>query len=150
MSQSMSCVPLHIVFSTKHRVAMIDDIIRTHLHSYLGTVCNDFGCQAIRIGGTDDHVHILCELSRTIPIMKLVERVKSLSSAWMKRQGDQYNSFQWQLGYGAYAVNMEHCERLKVYIDHQKEHHSKSTYIEEQRQLAAEFNRKWDERYAWE
>jgi hypothetical protein len=43
--------------------------------------------------GSEDHIHIYCNLSRTITIAKLVEEAKTEPSKWMKEQGAAYMDF---------------------------------------------------------
>jgi len=38
---------------------MIQPEIRDELHRYLSGIAKNIGCPAIRVGGTEDHVHIL-------------------------------------------------------------------------------------------
>ncbi len=98
MPQSLSQVILHIVFSTKERRPWLDPEIRPRLHAYLATVCRDRDCQAYRVGGTADHVHLATRLARTISQAELLEQIKKTSSVWMKQQGGRYAGFYWQGG----------------------------------------------------
>ena len=77
MGQSLVKNYMHIVFSTKHRQPIILPDIESELHAYMGGICNNLECQTIKIGGYTDHVHILCMLSKKIPLMKLLEEIKS-------------------------------------------------------------------------
>jgi len=76
MPQSLSQVIIHIVFSTKERRPWLDPEIRPRTHAYLATVCRDCECQAYRVGGTADHVHIAARLARTISQADLLEKIK--------------------------------------------------------------------------
>ena len=78
MSQSLSKVMLHLVFSTKNRERWLDVGIRPDLHAYLAGTCRAVGSEAYRVGGTDDHVHIACTLPRTLTISKLLEEIKDI------------------------------------------------------------------------
>ncbi len=98
MGQSLVKNYMHIVFSTKHRQKIILPEIENELHAYMGGICNNLECQTIKIGGYTDHIHILCMLSKKIPLMKLLEEVKSHSSKWVKTKGDAYKNFYWQDG----------------------------------------------------
>ncbi len=40
-------------------------------------VLQNTGCEPILINGVEDHVHILCNLSRTVSITQLIEEVKT-------------------------------------------------------------------------
>jgi putative transposase len=66
MPQSLSEVILHVVFSTKDRRRYLDDSIRERAHAFLATLSRERGCEAYRVGGTDDHVHVICRLSRAV------------------------------------------------------------------------------------
>ena len=79
MGQSLVKNYVHLVFSTKHRQPLIHPPVEAELHAYLGGTCNKLECQSIKVGGYTDHIHILCMLSNKLPLMKLVEEVKSHS-----------------------------------------------------------------------
>lgn len=85
MAQSLSQVYVHITFSTKDRLPLIDDEIKYRLMEYLGGVCRRLDCTPLQVGGTKDHVHILCMLSKIITQVKLLEEVKKSSSKWIKQ-----------------------------------------------------------------
>ena len=64
MGQSLVKNYIHIVFSTKYRQPLILQSVETELYSYLGGICNKLDCQVIKVGGINDHIHILCMLSK--------------------------------------------------------------------------------------
>ena len=150
MSQSLSQVILHIVFSTKDRRPWLDDIIRPRMHAYLATLCRDCDCAAYRVGGAADHVHIAARLARTVSQAELLEKIKRTSSAWIKNQGEQYESFFWQSGYGDFSVGWSQLEELVRYIDNQEQHHRKQTFQEEYRRLLMRYHLEFNEKYVWD
>ncbi len=150
MPQSLAKLYVHIVFSTKKRQPLIDDTLKPALFSYLGGVCQALECHPVRVGGHDDHVHILCILSRKIPLMDLLEEIKKRSSKWAKTQGDAYANFYWQDGYGAFSVSASGVDKVVQYIENQAEHHRKKTYQDEFRGLLDKYQIPYDERYVWD
>lgn len=84
VGQSLSKNYLHIIFSAKNRQPFIHSSIEKELHSYLGGICNGHESFPVKIGGYNDHVHILCLLSKKIALIKLMEELKAHSSKWMK------------------------------------------------------------------
>ena len=150
MGQSLVINNLHIVFATKHRKPMIFPPHEEALHAYLGGICKKLECPPIIIGGYTNHIHILCSLSKKIPLMKLVEELKSHSSAWMKSQNNELKSFFWQDGYGAFSVNPTHMDALIRYIRNQHAHHNKKEFQEEYRETLIKHNVSYDERYVWD
>jgi REP element-mobilizing transposase RayT len=100
MGQSLVKNYLHIVFSTKNRKPLIDENIENELYSYLAGICNKLECYPIKVGGYTNHVHVLCNLSKKMALVKLMEELKSHSSKWIKTKGAKYSNFYWQDGYG--------------------------------------------------
>lgn len=150
MGQSLVKNCIHLVFSTKHRQSFINPPIELELHSYLGGICNQLGCQTIKVGGYNDHVHILCLLSKNIALAKLLEELKSHSSKWIKTKGVNYSNFYWQNGYGAFSVNPSEVDKVCTYIANQREHHKNKTFMEEYRAFLKKYQVDYDERYVWD
>ena len=150
MAQSLSNVLLHIVFSTKNRQNWIQPDIESELYRYLAATCRSFDCPAIQIGGTKNHVHILCRMARTITISKLVEKVKTGSSKWIKTKRTDFSKFSWQNGYGAFSIGVSNLNALKKYIANQEEHHKHRSFRDEFRELLQKYQIKYDERYLWD
>ncbi|MCF1751113.1 IS200/IS605 family transposase [Mariniradius sediminis] len=150
MGQSLVKNYIHLVFSTKHRYPFISEDIEKELFNYLGGICKQFDCKPIRVGGYKDHIHLLCLLSQKIPLMKLVEEVKSHSSKWMKTKGDGFTDFYWQNGYGAFSVNPSDVDKVIEYIENQETHHREKSFQAEFRQFLKKYKVEYDERYVWD
>ena len=150
MGQSLVQNYIHIIFSTKHREQLIQPPVELELHAYLGGICNRLESQSIIVGGYTDHIHILCKLSKKLPLMKIIEELKSHSSKWIKTKGKPYEKFYWQDGYGAFSVNPSEIDVVISYIANQTEHHKKKTFQDEYRAFLKKYQVEYDERYVWE
>jgi REP element-mobilizing transposase RayT len=150
MPQSIAYNYLHITFSTKYRVPIIDEAIEEELFKYIGGICKNLECNPIKVGGYRDHIHILCVLSRKIALMNLLEEIKSHSSKWIKTKGDKYKNFYWQRGYGSFSVNPAEIDVVVRYIENQAEHHKKKTFQDEYIAFLKKYNAEYDERYLWD
>jgi REP element-mobilizing transposase RayT len=150
MPQSLSKVYVHITFSTKNREKRIDEKIEKQLFEYIGGICKQMECNPIKVGGHQDHIHILCLLSRKVAQMTLLENIKKSSSKWIKTQGEEYSGFYWQNGYGIFSVNPTEINVVERYIANQKEHHKKKSFQEEYRAFLKKYNIEFDERYVWD
>ena len=150
MGQSLVKNYIHIIFSTKYRIPLILDSIQTELYSYIGGICKQLECYPIKIGGFIDHVHILCMLSKKVPLVKLLEEIKAHSSKWIKTKDDTFSKFYWQNGYGAFSVNPDEIDKVIAYIENQKEHHLKKTFQDEYRVFLKKYNVEFDEKYVWD
>ncbi len=129
MPQSLANVLLHIVFSTKHRQPFLKKSAdRDAMTGYLIGTLRNIKCPSLAVGVVADHVHILCNLSRTISIAQLVEEIKTSSSARIKEQGPALQEFYWQNGYGAFSVSQSNAPQVKQYVENQEEHHRTRTF----------------------
>ena len=131
MAQSLCKIYLHIVFHIKTTSPTIVDENLERVHSYIGQLVNKTGCQVIRVGGTSDHVHIVCLLSRNETVSHLVEEVKRNSSRWIKTLDIQYKNFSWQGGYAAFSVSQSVVDKTVAYVNNQREHHKKVSFRDE-------------------
>ena len=147
MPQSLSRLIVHIVFSTKTRMPVLNQSIRAELYQYLGGALRNLKCCAIQIGGTADHVHLLCLFSKNRALAKLVEELKTGSSKWLKTKGAHLHSFHWQNGYGGFSVSESVLETVSQYIEQQEEHHRKMSFQDEYRKLLEKHGVPYDERF---
>ena len=151
MPQSLAKILVHTVFSTQDRRPYIrDKTVRDELHRYLGGILSNLDCQPIIIGGVDDHVHLLCALSRTCEAAAMVKEAKRGSSLWLKREHPELQEFAWQSGYGMFSVGFSQIEAVKDYIATQEEHHRKISFQDEFRLLLRRYQIEFDERYVWD
>ena len=150
MSQSLSSVLIHLVFSTKNRELFITAEVESELHSYMAKIFRELKSPSLAIDGTNDHVHIVFSLARVITIADLVEEVKTSSSKWIKTKGREFRNFHWQRGYGGFSIGQSNVAALKRYIRNQKEHHRHVTFQEEYCKFLKAYGIDYDEKYVWD
>ena len=85
MSQSLTNILIHIIFSTKDRQPLINQCIEGQLHAYMAAVFKESDSPAIIIGGIETHVHILCSLSKKNSLSKVLEDVKKVHPNGLKQ-----------------------------------------------------------------
>jgi REP element-mobilizing transposase RayT len=152
MPQSLGKILVHTVFSTKERRPFLrNKTLRDELHRYLGGILAKLECQPIIIvGGVEDHVHLLCALSRTCEAAEMVKEVKRSSSLWLKSKRADLGDFAWQSGYGIFSIGFSQIHQVKAYIARQEAHHRRVSFQEEFRQLLRRYEIEFDERYVWD
>jgi REP element-mobilizing transposase RayT len=151
MPQSLAKILIHTVFSTKNRYPFLRDReLREELHRYLGGILAKLDCPPIIVGGAEDHVHILCHLSRTCEPAAMVKELKRGSSLWLKTKGPELQDFSWQNGYGMFSIDFSQIEPVRKYIAEQEEHHCKISFQDELRQFLQRNDIRFDERYVWD
>ena len=88
MPQSLSAVYIHLIFSTKERYPYLrDEELQRALHAQLGEISKRLDCPPIRVGGVEDHVHILARFGRTITQADWIKELKRVSNSWLKTEG---------------------------------------------------------------
>ncbi|MCK5862235.1 MAG: IS200/IS605 family transposase [Candidatus Hydrogenedentes bacterium] len=146
MSSTYLNLHYHIIFGTKNRRPYIDDKFRGRIHAYLGGTLKKLGCVPQKIGGTQDHVHILTGLKATHCLSDVMRELKKNTSIWVHKEIG-IPEFQWQDGYAAFTVSATACSGVKRYIDRQKEHHRQKTFKEELAELLEMAGIEYDPKY---
>ncbi len=150
MPQSLACVYIQWVFSTKDRHPYFNDLeARTQRHSALAGKAKSLNCNPIIVGGVADHVHLLTTLSRTCTIADGVKEMKRGSNQWVQ-ETLQIQGFKWQSGYGAFSVSASQLDKVVKYIRNQEQHHQVSEFKDEFRSLLRNHGIEFDERLVWD
>ena len=149
MPQSFASLHCHIVFSTKGRRPLISPEFQPRLFEYIGGIVRNHSGSLVGAGGVPDHVHLLVSMGRTLAVADMVRLIKSNSSAWMHDDIGE-RDFQWQDGYGAFAVSYSNVDQVKQYLANQEEHHRVRTFQDEFREFLRRHGLTWDERYVWD
>lgn len=137
----------HIVFSTKHRQPVISPNGERRLYTYIWNTLKSKKSVVHRIGGVEDHIHILTSIHQSIAVADLVRTVKANSSRFIKEQ-KVFKSFEgWQNGYGCFSCDYKDLDALKKYISSQKEHHKHISFIDEYKDLLKQHNIEFEEKY---
>ena len=147
MPQSYGHAYLHIIFSTKRRVAILTPPLHTEFARYITPILNDCKTTLIAEGGMPDHVHLLIDLGRESAIKTVLREIKSKSSAWLRKKLEK--EFSWQGGYGYFSVSPGHLANVVNYIRNQEEHHHKKTFQEEFEEILRAAGVEYDPKYLW-
>ena len=135
MPASFAHLAVHIVFSTQNHKTWFKPEFREDMHSYLAAIINNIGGKAIKVGGTQDHVHILCLLPKDLSPGEFMAKIKANSSKWFRDK--HFHDFHWQDGYGMFSVSKSSLDAVKKYIENQLEHHYNLSAWEEFDRLLA-------------
>ncbi len=148
MGSTLTHLLYHIVFSTKDRVPVLVPQLCEELYPYIGGLIRGEKGKLIKIGGGEDHLHLLTQFSPTLSIAEMLQRIKACSSKWINAANQM--RFGWQRGYSAFSVSLSASEAVSKYIENQLGHHRKTTYKEELIALLEKHQVEYDERYLWD
>lgn len=136
-----------IVFGTKNREHVLSKNKRDDLYKYISRVLENKKCHLYRIGGVEDHIHILTHLHPTISLSDLVKDIKLSSTDFIKSNKlfPKFNG--WQEGYGAFTYSIKQKDVLIEYVMNQEEHHKKISFKDEYKAFLKEHDIEFDEKY---
>lgn len=129
---------------------MILPDITTDLYSYVGGVIRGEKGRLLKMGGTQDHVHILASFHPAVSVSDMLRRMKGNTSKWLNENRRLPVRFSWQRGYGAFSVSESMVDVVSKYIENQESHHKKMSFQEELLTLLKKHNVQYDERYIWD
>lgn len=123
----------HIVFATKKRRRLITADIEREIFSILFHILKKNDCHTYRIGGFDNHVHLLLAVPATTSISEIVQRLKRESSVMIREKNliPQWDG--WQEGYGCFSCSRSDIPNISEYIKNQRNHHKTRTFLDEYR-----------------
>jgi putative transposase len=137
----------HLVFSTKSRVPMITPALTGDLYRYLGGIVRGEGGVLLDVGGMPDHIHLLVKLRPTLALADLLRLLKTNSSKWANENRASIRKFAWQDGYAAFTVGESQLARVARYIRQQEQHHKRTHFRDELRELLQRHGVEFDERF---
>jgi putative transposase len=117
----------HIVTATKHRDMIITPELEAVIHPALQAKALDLGAKLLRIGGVEDHIHIVAAMPASIALADFVRELKTASSRAVNKVGLLEARFEWQRGYGAFTLNPSDLSTVLRYVANQKQHHAEGT-----------------------
>jgi putative transposase len=149
MANTLTSLHYHVVFSTKNREPWITVDLEQRIWSYLARIAVHHDMTALKVGGLDDHLHLVLGLPPTLSVSKAVQLLKGNSSRWIRLTFPELEAFRWQDGYGAFTVSASALSATVSYVERQRENHERRTYQDEFRGLLHRHGITYDERYLW-
>ncbi len=140
----------HVVFSTKYRKPLIEETWQDDLYGYMGGIIREEKGVLLKIGGVEDHIHLLTKFRPMIAVSDMLRLIKTNSSKWVNDHQKVRGGFSWQSGYAAFSVSESQAPSVIEYIASQREHHRKRTFEEELRGMLEKHGMEYDIQYLFE
>lgn len=128
MPHSYTNVLIHYAFSTRERRKCIRTEWLPEVWAYMAQVGKNHDIPILKVGGMEDHAHVLLALPGTVGSAQAIQTLKANTSRWLR---ERVSDFAWQEGYGVFSVSASLAASVKQYIENQAEHHKKRTFEEE-------------------
>ena len=145
----LSCVLLHVVFSTKDRRAWMTANVRQGMQECLHGTLARSNNMFVRAAVLDDHVHVAFYLGKMARVERVVAALKLDAQQWIKTQGTQFEKFRWQREFFAFSVGLNDRSKLIAYFDAQDEVHPRRDFQAEVRAMLTQYEIGFDERFIW-
>ena len=118
-------VHAHLVFVTKYRRKVFDERHYESMRNYFEKVCGGFNVTLEEIDGESDHVHLLVNYPPTLPLSKLVNSLKGVSSRLLRKDHPDLIEHYWKGGLWSPSYFAASCagaplEIIKQYIEQQR------------------------------
>ncbi len=149
MSHTFSNLLVHVIFSTKDRLPLINEEIKSDLLAYMGGILRELDLFPMILNGTADHVHLLVRVPADLAPAECMRTLKTNSSRWVHEKWPERRQFGWQTGYAAFSVSESARPEVIRYIQNQEEHHRKISFQEELVAYLKKNGIPYDERYIW-
>ena len=147
MANTFTQLRYHCVFSTKDRTPLIVSKIEKQVWAIVAETANRRGMNALRVGGIENHIHILLDIPKTLAVAEALKQLKGGSSHALNTAGLIPGRFAWQDGYSAFTVIASSIPDVVEYVAKQREHHRRRTFEDESAALLEKSGVEYNERY---
>ena len=137
----------HVVFRTKYGKNTIPEQHEKELYAYILGIINNKKSKLYRIGGTENHLHLLIDIHSTFAVSDFMKELKEYSSKWLARNPNFPDFEGWAVSFAAFSYNLSDKQKIVNYIINQKEHHKTVSFEEEYRQFLIENGIEINEKY---
>ncbi|MEK7718111.1 MAG: IS200/IS605 family transposase [Bacteroidota bacterium] len=149
MANTYSQIYMHYIFAVQNRISLISSHWKVDLYSYMSGIIANNGHKIFIINGMPDHVHALVSMNPKQAPSDLMHDVKRSSSLWVNENRLVRGKFSWQEGFGVFSYGKSQVPSIASYIEEQKQHHERRTFIDEYTQFLRLFEIEFDERYIY-
>jgi REP element-mobilizing transposase RayT len=147
MANTYTKIYIHAVFSVQDRFCLISRTWKDELYKYITGIAQNNGHKLIAINGMPDHLHVFIGMKPSQSLSDLMQDIKGDSSKWINTKQFVKGRFSWQEGFGAFSYSASQIDNVVKYIVYQEEHHKKTSFVDEYKELLKEFNIEYDEKY---
>ncbi|MDR3258077.1 MAG: IS200/IS605 family transposase [Fusobacteriaceae bacterium] len=137
----------HIVFRTKYSKNTIPEAHEKELYFYIMGIINNKKSKLYRIGGTENHIHLLVDMHPTLALSGFMKELKESSSKWLSKNPHFPDFESWGVSFAGFTYSLNDKQTIINYIKNQKKHHKTVSFKKEYRKFLIDNGIKIDERY---
>ncbi|MBW4566196.1 MAG: IS200/IS605 family transposase [Mojavia pulchra JT2-VF2] len=124
--RSVYSLTAHIVFVTKYRKKVINELMLSRLADIFKDTCIKWECTLVEFNGEVDHVHLLIRYHPQIELSKFIANLKTVSSRLIRKEFESILSqvytkpVLWTGSYFVASCGEVTVEQLKQYVQQQE------------------------------
>ncbi|HOW30805.1 MAG TPA: IS200/IS605 family transposase [Bacteroidales bacterium] len=149
MANTYTQLYIHFVFAVQNRASLICESWEAGLYKYITGIAEQQEHKLMAINGMPDHLHVLVSMNPKQSPSDLMFHMKRSSSLWINENKLVQGKFSWQEGFGAFSYGKSQIPVIAGYIEKQKQHHARKTFIREYTDFLKAFGIDYDERYTF-
>jgi len=122
---SVSHLVCHLVFVTKYRRKVFDDVAIEWLQAHFTKVCEGLDWRLLACDGEADHIHVLVEYPPKYAVSVIVNALKGSSSRMLRKERPDiahryWKGVLWSPSYFAASAGGAPLEKVKKYVENQR------------------------------
>jgi REP element-mobilizing transposase RayT len=110
-------------------------------------IINNKKSKLYRIGGTENHIHLLVDIHPTFAVSDFMKELKEYSSKWLATNSHFPDFEGWAVSFAAFTYNLNDKDLIINYIKNQKVHHKTVSFEDEYHRFLIDNEIEVDERY---
>jgi len=121
----------HFVFTTLHRLPLVEEPHRERIEKYITGIVKNNECHLYAIYANPEHMHFLISRSASICEETIATIIANSSERFINENKFCPGKFKWQDTCSAFSVSKGDVTKVCNYILNQPEHHKKHSFMEE-------------------
>ena len=122
MRNKVFLIQYHLVWCSKRRKPVLVGEVKDRLEQIIRQVADELGVKVLELVINPDHVHLFISAYPTIPVHKIVKRIKGRSSNILRREFPELLKLPslWTHSYYVSTIGAVSKEAIEKYIETQK------------------------------
>ena len=115
-------IQYHLVWCPKRRKPVLVGKVKERLEQVIHQVADELGIKVLEVAINPDHIHLFVSAYPTIPVHKIVKRIKGRSSNILRREFPELLKLPslWTRSYYVSTIGAVSKEAIEKYIEAQK------------------------------
>ena len=135
----------HIVINTYCREMTIPESSSEEMYRSIWGSIKNHTCTLYRIGGIENHIHMLVHLHPSVSLSDLLRDIKQSTTKWAKNHPLFPMFSGWGKEYAAFSCSYSSKDAIINYIKSQREHHHGESFEQEIKTLVEREGMAWNE-----